>query len=254
MQPQMQLNPAYGHDKLAVASLVLGIVSLPASILTIFTLPIPVTGIVLGIISLKRNKGLAIAGIILSIIGIALSVGILVMGVRSTSQKQASRNGSIVTTKSGSGSTKVTSNCYSFNLPTQFVATDIIKNEDCLTSIVKEDSTEDIVINSTSVRSQVSAADTDVYLKGVAAATERLIGDKVTITSREFITIDGVRAYKGVGGESSGNYKYGGYLVALAPRDYTSDSGSKLKAFIIAYDSATSQDRLTELAQAWHWQ
>ncbi len=251
----MQLNPAYGHDKLAVASLVLGIVSLPASILTIFTLPIPITGIVLGIISLKRNKGMAIAGMILSTIGIILSVAIIVFSMRAASNKNAttSKNNTSSTTETQDEASIVSSNCYKFSLPKPFTQADVIKNTDCITEVITEANDDDIVVNSSTSR-DVPANELDSYLKNVAATAERKMGSKIKFNTHSFITLDGVRAYQATATENSGPYKYAGYIIALSPKDYTSVNGSKLRAFIIAYDSATSKDRLDELVKSWHWQ
>lgn len=255
MPPQpMQLNPAYGHDKLATASLILGIVSLPASILNVLTLPIPITAIVLGIISLKRKKSFAIAGIVLGVIGIILSAIVLIVGTKILNDKK--NNSSVGSSVSqGVSESKLSSTCYTFSLPNPFTEADVTKNSDCATTIITADGTDDIAVNSTDLTTQVSSADTDNYLKNLSGNAENSITTKGgKITTRKFITLDGVRAYQATGTESYGNYKYLGYIVVLAPKDYISVTGIKLRAFIIAYDSLTSQDRIDELAQSWHWQ
>ncbi|MBP3753911.1 MAG: DUF4190 domain-containing protein [Lachnospiraceae bacterium] len=61
--------------EMAVASLVLGIISLIAWFIPLFGLPISIVGLVLGIKSVKSEKrGMAIAGIVTSSIGLILSV------------------------------------------------------------------------------------------------------------------------------------------------------------------------------------
>ena len=60
---------------MAVASLVLGIISLIAWFIPPFGLPISIVGLVLGIKSVKSEKrGMAIAGIVMSAIGLIASV------------------------------------------------------------------------------------------------------------------------------------------------------------------------------------
>jgi len=61
--------------EMAVASLVLGIVSLIAWFIPLLGLPISIVGLVLGIKSVKSEKrGMAIAGIVMSSIGLVLTI------------------------------------------------------------------------------------------------------------------------------------------------------------------------------------
>ncbi|HET9850506.1 MAG TPA: hypothetical protein VFP35_02685 [Candidatus Saccharimonadales bacterium] len=249
----MQLNPAYGHTGLATASLVLGIVSLPASILSLFTLPIPVTAIVLGCISLKRKKGFALAGIILGVIGIILSGVVLAVGLNLEKQKtnRTSLNSSTTANVSSAG---ISSTCYSFALPAGFTSGDVTKNSDCVTVLQKQDGTNDLAITSTNLTQNVSTADQDAYLKAVIDSLQSQEQGKLTLSNRKYINLDGVRAYEATGAESQGKYTYGGIIAALAPKDYMSVSGLKLRAFLIAFDSSTNQDTLDKVASSWHWQ
>lgn len=243
----MQLNPAYSHTGMATASLILGIISLPASILNILTLPIPITAIVLGFISLKRKKSFALAGIILGVIGIILSAVVLAVGVH-VLKKNA------VTTNSATGATSVNSNCYSFSLPSTLSKQDISKNADCVTLVIKSDNTEDLVVNSTSLKSAVSDADRDKYLKSIIeSGMSDLNPSKYSITNSGYIDIDGARAYRVKGTENQGNYKYLSVLAVLSPKSYMSANGSKLQAFIIASDSATDANQLDGVVNSWHW-
>jgi hypothetical protein len=252
----MQLQPQYGHDKLAIASLILGIVSLPASILTILTLPIPIIGIVLGFVGLKKNKGLAIAGIILSALGIIFSVLILTVGLhllhkQSSQRLQFSSTNNAQQTAAG---VALTSKCYKVTLPKPFVKADIRKSADCTSELVTATSTDDVVINSGLLNKPVSKLQTRKYLKSFGEEFEaRLPKDDVTITSHKFIKLDGVPAYEGMGTEKHGNYHYVGYIVALSPKGYAVN-GVKLRKFLITYDSATSKNRLDEIANSWFWQ
>ncbi len=248
----MQLNPAYGNDKLATASLVLGIVSLPASILNVLTLPIPITAIVLGAISLKRKKSFAVAGIVLGVIGIILSAVVLVVGLRIEHDKKASQAGS--TLSHGVSGSNLNSTCYSFSLPNVFTTADVKKNLDCVTVVLKADSTDDLLVNSSELASPVAVSDRDAYLKNLIAEFQTQIGSSIQVTSTKFTTLDGVRAYQVTGSENHGNYRYFGITAVLAPKDYFSVTGAKLRAFIVVYDSSTSQNRLDELAGSWHWQ
>lgn len=75
---QIQKKDYFG---LAIASLVLGILSLLAWYFPICGLPISILALIFGIISLNSSKrGLAIAGIVLSVIGLILAVGNAAIG------------------------------------------------------------------------------------------------------------------------------------------------------------------------------
>lgn len=77
------------NEGLKIASLVLGIVGLALSFLFIGFLP-AIIGLILGIISIKKEKnGMAIAGIICSIIGIIISV-IVFINTPASSEKEYS--------------------------------------------------------------------------------------------------------------------------------------------------------------------
>lgn len=249
--PNMQLNPAYTNHKLATASLILGIVSLPASILNLLTLPIPIIAIVLGIVGLKQKKNFAVAGIILGVIGIILSSVVIVVGLNVEHHKKALQ--AVSPLSHGVSGSDLSSTCFSFTLPEVFTKDDVQKNSDCITTLVTANSTDDLLVNSSSLASPVADSDKDAYLKNISAELLSQIGSKVEVSSTKFVTLDGVRAYQVTGTETYGNYKYFGILAALAPKDYISVTGVKLRAFAIAYDSSTSQDRLDKLAQSWHW-
>ena len=74
-----------GHSGRATASMVLGIISIPAVLFAILGLIIGVVGLVLGVIARGEidrrgltNRGQAIAGIVLSSIGIVLAIASMV--------------------------------------------------------------------------------------------------------------------------------------------------------------------------------
>jgi len=76
-----QQQQASGGNGLAVAGLVLGIISLPAFFLTIIDIPIALLGIIFGGVGLAKakklngkNKGMAMAGLICGIIGLIACV------------------------------------------------------------------------------------------------------------------------------------------------------------------------------------
>jgi len=81
-QMQIPVNPPSGTPAttgggkgLAIASLVLGILSLCASVAWWCGGPISIVGLVLGALGLKTSgKGMAIAGMVLSVIGLLLVV------------------------------------------------------------------------------------------------------------------------------------------------------------------------------------
>jgi hypothetical protein len=66
---------------MAIASLVLGVVSLLAWLIPVVGLPVSVVGLILGIIGRRsRSRGLALGGIITSSIGIGLSLINAILG------------------------------------------------------------------------------------------------------------------------------------------------------------------------------
>jgi hypothetical protein len=76
--------PAPADDKkgLAIASLVLGILSLCASLAWYCGGPLSVIGIVLGVLGLKTSgKKMAVAGIVLSVIGLLLLIIFTIIGM-----------------------------------------------------------------------------------------------------------------------------------------------------------------------------
>ena len=58
----------------AIAGLVLGILSIPASIFPLFGLPMGVLGIVYSVKGMKQSEGMAVAGLVCSIIGLILTL------------------------------------------------------------------------------------------------------------------------------------------------------------------------------------
>lgn len=84
--PQPNVNePDPGHG-LAIASLVLGIVSLLSCCCVYLSVVAGVVGVVLAILSKNKSKenkfeGMAMAGLVCSIIGVVLSVGYIIFGV-----------------------------------------------------------------------------------------------------------------------------------------------------------------------------
>lgn len=83
-QPAAQANaaaitPSSSTNGFAIASLVLGIISILVSLVWFMGL-VPILGIIFGILGLSKkyegkNKGMAIAGLVMSIIGIVLMIG-----------------------------------------------------------------------------------------------------------------------------------------------------------------------------------
>ncbi len=79
VQPQAQPSDKKG---LAIASLVLGILSLCSSILWFCGGPISIVGLVLGFLGLKSSlRGLAIVGLVLSAIGLLLVIVFGIIGL-----------------------------------------------------------------------------------------------------------------------------------------------------------------------------
>ncbi|MGZ6005126.1 MAG: hypothetical protein ACXWLH_03160 [Candidatus Saccharimonadales bacterium] len=250
-QPEMRLNPVYTHTGLATASLILGIVSLPASILSVLTLPIPFTAILLGVIGLKHKKNFAISGIILGIIGLILSAVVLAVGTHIENSKKT--GGGSSNSQSASGN-QVNSSCYKFNLPDGLSAKDIQSNSECKTIALNSSSTEDFEVQSSAVSATLTDANQDEVLKHIIEQVELAAGDKIKVTQTKFTTIDGQRAYEATGTENYLNYKFVSFLAVIAPQDYISKTGEKIRGFVLASDSATSQNGVDLVAQTWHWQ
>ena len=79
--PELNQGPAVPDRKgMAVASLVLGILSVELFCLWYLSLPCAVVGLILGILSLKSSgRGMAIAGLVLSIIALAIAVVTIIL-------------------------------------------------------------------------------------------------------------------------------------------------------------------------------
>src|SRR5690554_2477100 len=79
--PELNQGPAVPDRKgMAVASLVLGIISVVLFCAWYLSLPCAVVGLILGILSLKSSdRGMAIAGLVLSIIGLAIDVVMIIL-------------------------------------------------------------------------------------------------------------------------------------------------------------------------------
>jgi len=105
-QYQQPLQPGYQYQQnqdteprksngMAVAALVLGIVSFVLSCVYYISIPAAIVGLILGIISIKGNKGrkgMAIAGIILSGIGLLFAL-VIVFGIVALFQNENFMNG-----------------------------------------------------------------------------------------------------------------------------------------------------------------
>jgi hypothetical protein len=81
--PETAAPQESGGNGLAVAGLVLGIISLPAVVLSLLDVPIAILGIIFGAVGLSKakklggkNKGMAMAGLICGIIGLIASVAL----------------------------------------------------------------------------------------------------------------------------------------------------------------------------------
>ncbi len=191
----------------------------------------------------------------MSTIGLLLSIAVIVFGLQrmnSTNSSSSNSNSNIAATKSNG--VKISSNCYEFNLPTMFIQSDIKMNSDCITMVVKSDSTEDVFVNSTTVNGTITEANTLPTLKNIGSKLETSFGSQIVITKREVTTLNGVQAYKLTGTESKGNYKYAGILIALSPIEYDSASGKKLKAFIVGYDSSSNPNLFDDFIPTFKWQ
>jgi hypothetical protein len=249
----MQLNPAYGHDKLATASLILGIISLPTAILNILTLPIPIAAIVIGVISLKSKKSFAIAGIVLGCVGLILTGAVLVVGSKMQHRKLTS-DSSIdkkinVTANDASA---ITTSCYTFSKPAELNEKGQQGNTDCNSLYLNSTSTEDLLVKSLGTIPSMTDAQRDADLQIIAKRFVGTLGE-LHATNSTFTSIGGIRAYQVTGTEAQNGYKYFGAMVVIVPKDYTAAGGNKWQSFMIVYDSAANQNLLDKIAQSWQW-
>jgi len=79
-----QFNPPAPEEGkgMAIASLVLGILSILLLCLPYFSMPLGIAGLVLAILARKKGQGsMATTGLVLSIIGIALGILFLILAV-----------------------------------------------------------------------------------------------------------------------------------------------------------------------------
>ena len=81
MQNEVYSQPVEEKKGLSIASMILGIVGLVAWCLPIVGFPVCLTGLILGIIGIKKGgKGMAIAGIIMCSITLLFTIGNFVLG------------------------------------------------------------------------------------------------------------------------------------------------------------------------------
>lgn len=73
----------------AIAALVLGLIGLPMMFLTFCDLPIVVTGIICGVVGMRRStqrRGVAIAGLVLSLIPVAIAIVVGIIALIASAQ------------------------------------------------------------------------------------------------------------------------------------------------------------------------
>ena len=81
MQNEVYSQPVEEKKGLSIASMILGIVGLLAWCIPLLGFPVCITGLILGIIGIKKGgKGMAIAGIILCSITLLLTLGNSILG------------------------------------------------------------------------------------------------------------------------------------------------------------------------------
>ncbi len=249
----MQLNPVYTqNNKLAIASVILGIISIPASLLTLFTVAIPIIGVVLGILSIKKQRGLAIAGIILSSIGIALTIGLLVFGIMHVKKNGTSTSKSNSTSQaSAAAGETIDTDCYSVNLPNGLEKSDIQENEGCKLKAVNKNSTEDFVVYKFEDEVKTEAQANKYFESGIEGGKSGIESAGGHITSEKSVTLDGAKAYRISSSEAEGNYKYGETIYAL--RTEAISTGVKATFYAIACDSQSNKNCLDNVAESWKW-
>lgn len=239
----MQLNPIYTkNNKLAIASIILGVISIPAAILTIFTIAIPIVGIVLGALSIKKQRGLALAGLILSSIGLALSIGIFVFALTKTSNA------------------KVVTDCYSAKLPKGILEDNLRINEEC--SILGKNTLETDSIATVGYDfdqdDKPSEVESDKYMDtAIEMMKGALENEKVKgkVLSEDVIQLDGVKAkmLKFTQNSNKNKYRYGTVVYTVTPKKYSSGDKDGMWNFFAGCDSQNNQNCLENTIKSWKW-
>ena len=239
----MQLNPIYtNNNKLAIASIVLGVISIPAAILTIFTIAIPIVGIVLGALSIKKQRGLALTGLILSSIGLVLSIGIFVFALTKTSNA------------------KVVTDCYSAKLPKGILEDNLTINKEC--SILGKNTLETDSVatvgydfNQDDKPSEVESdkyMDTAIEIMKGAIENEEVKG---RVLSEDVIQLDGVKAkvLRFTQNSNKNKYRYGTVVYTVTPKKYSSGDKDGMWNFFAGCDSQNNQNCLENTIKSWKW-
>lgn len=79
---QYEQQPVQEKKGFSIASLILGIVGFLAWCIPLFGFPVCITGLILGIVGIKKGgKGMAIAGIIMCAITLLFTLGNSILGV-----------------------------------------------------------------------------------------------------------------------------------------------------------------------------
>ncbi|HUC21041.1 MAG TPA: hypothetical protein VMR98_06155, partial [Candidatus Polarisedimenticolaceae bacterium] len=245
--------PAPPSDRkgLAVASLVLGVLSILLAIFSFIDLPLALAAIAAGFPGRKSSKaGLAKAGMVLGIIGAIASLTIGILAVRTISDLRKSDSSSRQVLKF----TKTSTDCYSFSAVPTYYANDTKPGEFC-GSVFNLSGTKDangkITITGyddvfgqlqvEAVRSSVAAGQGKTLDEIMASLQKSYFPSQGTPKGKpELIKLDGVPAYKLSLQSNAKDTVSKDFIVSLKTPPYSKAGVDPVNLFIISL--ATPED------------
>lgn len=251
VRPIASSNPNHLVDNLAIAALVLGAVAIPASLLSLLTIFIPVLGLVFGIIALKSNRhGLALAGVILSALGLLLSLALLSFGLwakhnlgnGAQNQFEPTPNQNAATIKGGK---TLQTACYNFKLPTGLVAQ--VTTESCKVQATTANHQADFVV---SAHTPPYGFTVDQLPRTGDAIINEIISQNpgTLIASKQTTDFAGKQAYRV--NVTEANKQKGFFLIVYTLKPYTA---AQYQLFLIGMDTAGNDTPLKAIEQSWQW-
>ena len=242
-QPQTPVG-SKAYSNLAIASIVMGGLSIPASLLSILTAFIPILGIVFGAISLKSSKkGLAISGMILSIVGLILSVAVLIIGISEENKPKTTSTPAVSKT---SISNSVSTDCFITTLPEDFT-TSVISSK-CDIEAKAKNSREEVSIVAITPEQGYNTADFEAENTNALIKIVQSVDPTISIVKQSKTTFSNQPAYYAEI-TNSANQKGAVYYI------YTSSTYGepKYQLFLVTLDTLDGFDTLETIKNNWQW-